>query len=102
MLGDLNKMMQQVKDMKSQMKVAQKELQGIVLEGSSRGDKVNITINGEMEVQKVTISPELQSGKLEDLESNIMSAMKDAISKAKKTAADKLGKLTGGLNIPGL
>ncbi|MFH1428203.1 MAG: YbaB/EbfC family nucleoid-associated protein [Candidatus Margulisiibacteriota bacterium] len=102
MLGDIGKMMQQVKEMKAGMKVAQKELQSMQIEGASKNKEVKFIVNGEMDIKEVQISPESMSLKVEDMEKAVLFAIRDAIGKAKKMAADKLGKLTGGMNLPGM
>jgi len=102
MFGDMGKMMQQVKDMKENMKIAQQELQAMTIEGSSKGSEVIVKINGEMEIQNISISPDLLSKNVEDVEKTVTVAVKDAITKAKDIASSKLGKLTGGLKLPGM
>jgi DNA-binding protein YbaB len=44
----------------------------------------------------------IDPGKPEYLEELILKAINEATSKAQKLAAKRLGKLTGGLKIPGL
>jgi len=39
---------------------------------------------------------------IETLEDLIVAAVNEALSKAQKAAADKLGPLTGGLKLPGM
>jgi len=102
MFGDMGKMMQQVKEMKANMKAAQKELQNTTLEGTSKNHDVTFTIDGEMDVKTVSIKQDALKSNVSELEKVVLEAIKDAISKAKKTAADKLGTLTGGLNLPGM
>jgi len=102
MFGDMGKMMQQVKDMKENMKIAQQELQAMTIEGSSKGSEVIVKINGEMDIQNISISPDLLSKNIADVEKAVTVAVKDAITKAKDVASSKLGKLTGGLKLPGM
>ena len=102
MFGDLGKMMSQLKDMKSQMKIAQKELQELVVEGASKARDVIVKINGEMDVQEVKITPALLTSGIEKVEQAVLSAFKDAVTKSKRIATDKMKGLTGGLDIPGL
>ena len=102
MFGDMGKMMQQVKEMKENMKIAQQELQAMTIEGSSKGSEVIVKINGEMDIQNISISPDLLSKNIADVEKAVTVAVKDAITKAKDVASAKLGKLTGGLKLPGM
>ena len=49
------------------------------------------------------LSPEVvDPDDVEMLEDLILSAIREAVAKSKETAAEQLGGLTGGFNIPGL
>ncbi|MFA5928725.1 MAG: YbaB/EbfC family nucleoid-associated protein [Candidatus Margulisiibacteriota bacterium] len=102
MFGDVGKMMKQVNEMKASMKAAQKELQDLILDGHNRDKKIRIKINGEMEIKEIKIDEDLLKVQTEEFEREMLAAVRDSISKAKKAAADKLGKITGGLNLPGM
>jgi len=64
---------------------------------------VKAVANGEGELQSLTISPELlKDGDAEMLQDLIVTAVQEASQSAKKEAQKEMGKLTSGLNIPGL
>jgi hypothetical protein len=100
---DLGNMMKQVQQMQSDMKKIQEELNSeIITTGSGRG-AVIVSMNGEMELKELTIDPKLAP--MEDhqqLSDMIKSAVNEALEKAKTTAAKKMSRVAGGLNIPGL
>jgi hypothetical protein len=96
-------MMRQAQELQARLAKAQKELSSLVLEASSGGGAVKVTINGQQEIQSIKISPEVVNPAdvvmLEDL---VLAAVRDALAKSQQAASDKLGGLTGGLKIPGL
>ena len=96
-------MLNQVRELKSKLDKAQKELSNITLEVSSGKGTVKITINGRQKLQSVRISPEvIDPTKAQYLEGLVLKAVNEAVAKSQKAAAKHLKGLTGDLNIPGL
>ncbi len=97
------KMINQMREMKSKLDKAQKELDKMVIEGESGKGAVKVTINGQMKIKSVKIDPEaIDPKKAKQLEELVMKAVADAIDKSQKAAAKSLKDVTGGLKIPGL
>ena len=101
--ANMNNMMKQVKKMQEQMEKAQQEIEEREFESTSGGGVVSATVNGKKEVLAIKIAPDVidpeDSEMLEDL---IIAAINDAMKKADEYSGETMGKLTGGLNIPGL
>ena len=96
-------MMRQAQQLHSKLAKVQQELADITLEASSGGDAVRVTIDGQQKIQSVKISPEVVNpDDVEMLEDLVLTAVSEAIAKSQEAAAERLGGLTGGLNIPGL
>jgi len=96
-------MMQQAQKLQAQLAKAQEELGDVIVEASSGGGAVKVTANGHQKILSVKISPEaVEAEDMELLEDMVLTAVNEAITKSQETAAEQLGKLTGGLNIPGL
>ncbi len=96
-------MMKQAKQMQQQMLAIKEELKGMEFEASSGGGVVKVKVNGEQELTEVKINKEMvDTNDIEMLEDMLLVAVNDAINKSKEEAKNKLGALTGGLNIPGL
>ncbi len=96
-------MMQQLRKMQQEMARVQDELANTVVDGSAAGGVVTVGVNGEFRVTKVTIKPEaIDPDDVETLEDLLVVALNDAIGKAKALSEQKMGKLTGGMKIPGL
>jgi DNA-binding YbaB/EbfC family protein len=95
--------MRQAQELQAKLAKAQKELADTTVEASSGGGAVKVTINGQQQIQSVKISPEaINPEDVELLEDLVLTAVSEAIAKSQELAAKRLGKLTGGLNIPGL
>ena len=96
-------MMQQAQKLQQRLVAAQAELADMTLEVSSGGGAVTVTVNGQQKIQSIKISPEvIDPEEAEMLEDLVLTAVREAITKSQETAAEHLGGLTGGLNIPGL
>jgi len=96
-------MMHQAQKLQEKLAKAQQELSNTTLEASSGGGVVKVTINGQQEIQSVKISPEVINPEdVELLEDMVLTAVREAIAKSQKLAAERLSGLTGGLKIPGL
>ncbi len=96
-------MMQQLRKMQQEMARVQDELANTVVEGTAAGGVVTASVNGEFRITKLTIKPEaVDPDDVETLEDLLVVALNDAIGKAKALSEQKMGKLTGGMKIPGL
>ncbi len=90
-------------ELKSQLDKAQKELSKMVVEGQSGKGAVRVTVSGQQKILSITISPEvIDPDKADHLEKLVLKAVSEALDKSRKLAAKHLGKLTGGIKIPGL
>ncbi len=102
-MKNFNQMMKQVKKMQAQMEKAQEELAQRTFEGTAGGGVVTVIVNGKKEVLQVLIRPEaVDPDDVEMLQDLITAAANDALKKVDEVIASDLGKITGGLNIPGL
>lgn len=99
-MGDLMKQAQQFQEKMSSM---QGELGSKTVSGTAGGGMVNATVNGNSELVELTIEPSLVNpGDVKMLEDLVQAAVNDGLRKAKEMAKSEMGKLTGGMNIPGL
>lgn len=102
-MKDLSGLLQQAKEMHSNMAKLQAEAAAIEVEGQSGGGLVRVTANGAMDIRRVVIDPSLiTSGDKEMLEDLICAAANDALRKSRQTLEAEMRKLTGGISIPGL
>ncbi len=99
--GNMNNMMKQLKKAQENMQKKQEEIEATILEVDKGMVKVEIT--GKKEIKSITIDPEVvDPDDVEMLEDLIMVAVNEAIAKADELMNSEMGKLTGGLGIPGL
>jgi DNA-binding YbaB/EbfC family protein len=96
-------LMQQAQKLQAQLAKAQEELATLTVEASSGGGAVTVTMNGQQQIQSVTISPEVVDPEdVEMLQDMVLTAVREAQVKAQEAATQKMGGLTSGLKIPGL
>jgi DNA-binding YbaB/EbfC family protein len=96
---DMNALMRQAQKMQEDMKAKQAELEAAEYTGSASGEMVTVKMNGKHEVLAITIKPEaVDPDDIEMLEDLVAATVKQV----DETAEAEMGKLTGGMNIPGL
>jgi DNA-binding YbaB/EbfC family protein len=96
-------MMAQLRKMQQEMERVQEELANTSIEGSAGGGAVTVAISGAFRVTKVTLKPEaVDPSDVETLEDLVIIAMNDALAKVQELSSNKMGRLTGGMKIPGL
>jgi len=95
--------LQQVKALQEKMAKIQADLALRTVEASAGGGMVVVTVNGKQEVLSIKIDPQVVDPQdIEMLQDLIAAAVNDGLRKAQEMAASEMGKLAGGLNIPGL
>ena len=100
---NIAKMMKQAQQMQAKMAQAQEELANKTVEVSSGGGKIQVVANGAGEVLSIKIDPSvIDPSDVEFLEDLVLAGVREAIEKGKELAQEEMGKLTAGLNIPGL
>ena len=96
-------MMKQAQQLQKQMLKAQQEIESSTVEFSSGGGAVKVVVSGKMIVESIEIVPDaVDPGDVEMLQDLIIAAINEGLEKAQQMASDRMGALTGGLNIPGL
>ncbi len=96
-------LMKQAQKMQRDMMKAQEELANKVEEGTAGGGMVKIEMNGKHEIISLKIDKEaVDPDDVEMLEDLVISAFNEVIKKIAKNNEAEMGKLTGGMNIPGL
>lgn len=95
--------MRQLQKLQNQMDKVQEELAKATVETSAGGGAVKVVITGQQRIEAIKITPEaVDPQDVELLEDMVLAAVNDAIEKSQAMATQRLGALTGGLNIPGL
>lgn len=102
-MGNMGKMMKQVQKMQQQMQRVQQELEERTVEASAGGGVVRVVATGKLQITSVEIEPEaVDPEDVEMLQDLVLAAVNEALQKAQDMMQEEMGKITGGLNIPGL
>lgn len=101
MKPNYNQMMKQVQKMQQEMQKAQEELAQESIEATAGGGAVKVVMNGQMQIEEIVIDPEATED-VDLLQDMVQAAVNEAINQTQEKASQKLGRLTGGMDIPGL
>lgn len=99
MKGGLGGLMKQAQKMQENMQKVQEEIAEMEVEGKSGGGMVSVVMTGRHDLRKVTIDDSLMDDK-EMLEDLIAAAVNDAVRTVETATKDKMGEVTGGMNLP--
>jgi len=101
--GNLGGFIKHAQEMQKRIAEVQENLKNRVVEGSSGGGMVTAYVNGHQEIVKLKIDPKaVDPDDVEMLEDLIVAAVSQAVKKSKDLQKEELGKVTGGLSIPGM
>lgn len=95
--------MKQAKKMQENVMKLQEELAERTVDASAGGGMVSVTVNGRFMILSLKIEKEVVNpDDVEMLQDLIVAAVNEGVRKAQELAATEMGKITGGLQIPGL
>ena len=96
-------MMQRIQKMQEEMTKTQTAVEESEFSASVGGGAVEVIVNGKHEVKSIKMQPDVVDPEdIDMLEDLLLAAINEAIRKANETMESEMGKLTGGLNIPGM
>ncbi|HDH04813.1 MAG TPA: YbaB/EbfC family nucleoid-associated protein [Nitrospirae bacterium] len=100
MLGDL---MKQAQKMQQEMGKIQEESKKKTVEAAAGGGMVVAVANGAMEIVSIKIEKDVVNpDDIEMLQDLVLAAINEALRRAQQMVSDDMGKITGGMNIPGM
>ncbi len=99
-MTDFSKVLEQAKNMQNKMKETQESIKKIEVEGIAGGGSIKIYLNGDGELIKLHMTPEIMKESKEILEHLIIAAHGDAKKKIKIKTSEELSKITGGIPLP--
>ena len=101
--GNMQQLARQAQKLQAQMTKAQEELEAREYEASSGGGMVTVKVSGKKELTAIEIKPEaVDPDDIEMLQDLVLAAVNEALRSASDAMEREMGKLTGGLNMPGL
>ncbi len=99
----MGNMMKQAQKLQTKMLKLQEELAGKSVEATSGGGMIKVVANGRQQILSIQIEKEVvDPDDVEMLQDLMLAAVNDALAKAQDMVSGEMGKLTGGMNIPGL
>jgi len=98
--GDPRKLMKQLQQAQERI---QAEIAALQVEASSGGGMVKVEMDGQKQVRRLRIDPEVVSkDDVEMLQDLVLAAVNEAGRKVDEAIQEKMGGLTGGMKLPGL
>lgn len=102
-MQNFGNIMKQAKKMQERMAQLQDELASKKVDATAGGGMVSVTVNGKFELLSIKIEKEVVNpDDVDMLQDLVVAAVNEGIRKAQEMAASEMGKITGGLQIPGL
>jgi DNA-binding YbaB/EbfC family protein len=102
MMNNMHAMMKQAQKLQKKMLQTQQEMATKTIEASSGGGMVKVVANGAQKIESIVLEKEVVNpDDVEMLQDLILAAVNDALAKSQEMVSSEMGKLTGGLNIPG-
>lgn len=99
----MGNLMKQAQKLQGRMLKLQEELAGRTVETAAGGGMVRVVANGRQQIESIQIEREVVDPEdVEMLQDLILAAVNDALTKAQEMVSEEMGKVTGGMNIPGL
>ena len=95
--------MKEAQKLQEQMARMQEEVGKREVEATAGGGMVTVKANGKQELLSIKLDPEvINKDDAQMLEDLVLAACNEALRKSRDLVQQELGKLTGGLKIPGL
>jgi DNA-binding YbaB/EbfC family protein len=99
----MGNLLKQAQQMQQELDRANQELKAARIEGVAGGGAVRAEVDGQGEIVRIKLDKQCvdptQVAMLEDL---VAAAVRDAQRRSEKVRKERLSKVTGGLNLPGL
>jgi len=101
--GGMGSLLKQAQELQTRMAQAQEELARKTVEAAAGGGMVKVTVNGQLALSSIQIdSAVVNPQEIEMLQDLVLAAVNEGLRRAREMAAEEMGKITGGLKIPGL
>ena len=101
--GNMQQLARQAQKLQQQMTKAQEEIEAREFEATAGGGMATAKVNGKKELLSIEIKPEaVDPDDIEMLQDLIVAAVNEALRQAGETMEREMGKLTGGMGMPGL
>ena len=95
--------LKQAQQLQAKLAKAQEELETQTVEASVGGGVIKVVATGKQTIESIAIDPSaVDPDDVEILQDLVLAAVNEALAQSQQLAQDRLGAITGGLNIPGM
>ncbi|MFZ2087394.1 MAG: YbaB/EbfC family nucleoid-associated protein [Desulfobaccales bacterium] len=102
-MKNIGGLMKQAQALQRKMQELQAELGERTVSAQAGGGMVEAVVNGRQELVSLTIDPEVASpDDVDMLQDLVLAAVNEALNRSREMMAQEMGKLTGGMSIPGM
>ena len=103
MPGNMANLMKQAQKMQRQMEEQAKEMETKEFSATAGGGAVEVTVSGSKKILKVKLDEEVvDPDDVEMLQDLIVTAVNEAMKKVDEMTEKEMGKVTGGMKLPGM
>lgn len=100
---NMSSMIKQAQKMQNEITALQGEIEEREFTATSGGGAVEVVMKGNKSINSLTIKPEVvDADDIEMLQDLIISAINQAVAVVEETTEEEMGKVTGGVSLPGL
>ena len=99
----MGNMMKQAQKLQAKMLKMQDELAEKTVEATAGGGMIKVTANGRQKIVSIVIEKDVvDPDDVEMLQDLVLAAVNEALNKSQEMVAQEMGKITGGMNLPGM
>ncbi|MEA2110359.1 MAG: YbaB/EbfC family nucleoid-associated protein [Pseudomonadota bacterium] len=103
MAKGMGNLLKQAQQMQAKMAKIQEEVGARTVESSAGGGMVTVVANGKQEILSISIEPQVvDPDDIDMLQDLVVAAVNQALKEAGEMMSAEMGKVTGGMQIPGL
>jgi len=100
-MGNMNNMIKQAQKMQQDLAKAQEEVEKVEMSATSGGGAVTAVANGQHRIVSLEIDPEaVDLESIDMLQDMVIAAVNGSLTKVDEYSEQKLGGITGGMNLP--
>lgn len=101
--ANIQQLARQAQKIQEEMDAASAELDQKLYTATSGGDAVKAVVTGSLELKSIEIKPEVVDPEdVEMLSDLVLAAVNEALRSASEEKTEKMEKISGGFNMPGL
>lgn len=102
-MKNFGNLMKEAQKLQEKMLQMQEQIGQKKVDATAGGGMVTVEVNGKQEIVSIKIDPEvINKDDAQMLEDLVLAACNEALRKSRELVQQELGKLTGGMKIPGL